>query len=51
MVNRDKLVKNIITTILLILILIVEGCFNFITLEFNFSILYKIQFWIKIVFK
>lgn len=51
MLNRDKLVKNIITTILLILILIVEGCFNFITLEFNFSILYKIQFWIKIVFK
>lgn len=29
----------------------VEGCFNFITLEFNFSILYKIQFWIKIIFK
>ena len=51
MLNRDKLVKNIITTILLILILIVEGCFNFITLEFNFSILYEIQFWIKIIFK
>lgn len=51
MINRDKLVKNIITTILLILILIVEGCFNFITLEFNFSILYEIQFWIKIIFK
>lgn len=51
MVNRDKIAKNIITTILLILILIVEGCFNFITLEFNFSILYEIQFWIKIIFK
>lgn len=51
MLNRDKLVKNIITTILLILILIVEGCFNFITLEFNFSMLYEIQFWIKIIFK
>lgn len=51
MLNRDKIAKNIITTILLILILIVEGCFNFITLEFNFSILYEIQFWIKIIFK
>lgn len=51
MVNRDKIAKNIITTFLLILILIVEGCFNFITLEFNFSILYKAQFWIKIIFK
>ena len=49
--NRDKLVKNIITTFLLLLILIIEGCFNFITLEFNFYTLCQIQFWVKIAFK
>ena len=49
--NKDKLVKNIITTFLLLLILIIEGCFNFVSLSFDFIILSQIQFWIKIAFK
>ena len=51
MANRDRMVKNIITTILLLLILIVEGCFNFISLKFEFETLMQVHFWIRISFK
>lgn len=46
--NRTNILKNALSTILLILILIVEGCFNFLTFEFNVTILFNIGFWIKI---
>lgn len=46
--NRTNLIKNALSTILLILILAVEGCFNFLTFEFNSSLLLNVGFWVKI---
>ena len=46
--NRTNILKNALSTILLILILIVEGCFNFLTFEFNVNLLLNVGFWIKI---
>lgn len=46
--NRTNIIKNTLSTILLILIFAVEGCFNFLTFEFNISLLFTIGFWVKI---
>ena len=49
--NRTNILKNALSTILLILILIVEGCFNFLTFEFNIDLLSNVGFWVKIGIK
>lgn len=49
--NKDKFIKNIVISALTLIILIVEGCFNFATLDWNFTTLGKVDFWIGIVTK
>lgn len=51
MINKDKFIKNIVIGILTLIILIVEGCFNFAKLEWNFVELFKIDFWVGITTK
>ena len=46
--NRTNVIKNALSTILLILIFAVEGCFNFLTFEFNYLLLFNVGFWVKI---
>lgn len=49
--NKTNILKNVFSILLLILILIVEGCFNFITFEFNISKLSNLGFWTNVAFK
>lgn len=49
--NKTNLLKNAFSILLLILILIVEGCFNFVTFEFKFERLTNIGFWTNVGFK
>lgn len=51
MINKDKLIKNMVISVLTLIILIVEGCFNFAKLEWNFVALYQIDFWVGITTK
>lgn len=49
--NKTNILKNVFSILLLILILIVEGCFNFITFEFNVEKLANLGFWTNVAFK
>lgn len=48
--NKETLIKNIISFVIIILILIVNGCWNFISLQWNFDRLRELAFWFKILF-
>ena len=49
--NKTNILKNVFSVLLLILILVVEGCFNFVTFEFNVNKLVNIGFWTNVGFK
>ena len=49
--NRTPILKNIFSIVLLILILVVEGCFNFLTFEFKLDRLINLGFWTNIAIK
>jgi hypothetical protein len=49
--NKTNILKNVFSILLLILILIVEGCFNFVTFEFNVEKLANLGFWTNVAFK
>ena len=49
--NKTNILKNVFSILLLILILIVEGCFNFVTFEFKFDRLLNLGFWTNVGFK
>lgn len=49
--NKTNILKNVFSILLLILILIVEGCFNFVTFEFNIEKLANLGFWTNVAFK
>lgn len=49
--NKTNILKNVFSILLLILILIVEGCFNFVTFEFNVEKLVNLGFWTNVAFK
>jgi hypothetical protein len=49
--NRTTFIKNAFSIILLLLILVVEGCFNFVTFEFKTERLLSLGFWTNIGFK
>lgn len=49
--NKTNILKNVFSILLLLLILIVEGCFNFITFEFNVEKLANLGFWTNVAFK
>lgn len=49
--NRTTILKNALSIMLLILILIVEGCFEFLDFTFSFDKLTQVGFWSNIAFK
>lgn len=49
--HRTTILKNTFSTILLILILVVEGCFNFLTFEFKTDRLLSLGFWTNVATK
>lgn len=49
--NKTTILKNTFSVLLLILILVVEGCFNFLTFEFKFDKLVNLGFWTNIATK
>lgn len=49
--HKTSILKNAFSILLLILILIVEGCFNFVTFEFKFDRLLNLGFWTNVIFK
>ena len=49
--NKTSLLKNAVSVLLLILILVVEGCFNFLTFEFKIDRLFNLGFWTNIAIK
>ena len=49
--NKTNILKNVFSILLLLLILIVEGCFNFVTFEFNVEKLANLGFWTNVAFK
>ena len=51
MINKDKLIKNMVISVLTLIILIVEGCFNFLTFEFKVERLLSLGFWTNVATK
>lgn len=49
--NRDKISKAIINTILLVIIFAVFGCFDFLTMTFQFEKVIEASFWAKVISK
>lgn len=49
--HRTTILKNTFSILLLILILVVEGCFNFLTFEFKIERLTNLGFWTNIATK
>ena len=49
--HRTTILKNTFSVLLLILILVVEGCFNFLTFEFKTERLLSLGFWTNIATK
>jgi hypothetical protein len=46
--NRDSLLKNLLSVLIIFAIFFVEGCFNFLELKFSFERVKEITFWISI---
>ena len=49
--NKTTILKNTFSILLLILILVVEGCFNFLTFEFKIERLLSLGFWTNVATK
>ena len=49
--NRTQILKNTFSILLLTLILVVEGCFNFLTFEFKVERLLSLGFWTTVATK
>lgn len=49
--NKTTILKNTFSILLLILILVVEGCFNFLTFEFKIERLMSLGFWTNVATK
>lgn len=49
--HKTTILKNTFSILLLILILVVEGCFNFLTFEFKFDKLANLGFWTNVATK
>ena len=49
--HKTTILKNVFSVLLLVLILIVEGCFNFLTFEFSIVKLLNVGFWTNIAIK
>ena len=49
--NKTTILKNTFSILLLILILVVEGCFNFLTFEFKIEKLLSLGFWTNVATK
>lgn len=49
--NKTTILKNTFSVLLLILILVVEGCFNFLTFEFKVERLLSLGFWTNVITK
>lgn len=45
--NRSSIIKNVIASILIFLILVIEGCINFIDMEFHFENLLNPSLWVQ----
>jgi hypothetical protein len=46
--NKDSLLKNLLSVLIIFAIFFVEGCFNFLELKFSFEKVKEITFWISI---
>lgn len=46
--NRSTIIKNIIAGILILLILVIEGCINFIEMEFHWDNLLRESLWVQV---
>lgn len=46
--NKETVVRNLFTIIAFILILIIEGCFSFLTLKWEWAVLGLVTFWVGI---
>lgn len=49
--NRDRILKSIINSILLVVIFAIFGCFDFLTLSFHFEYLTQVSFWTSVISK
>lgn len=49
--NKGRLIKSISSGLLLLVIFAIYGCFDFITLKFDFSQLYSVAYWSKVIAK
>lgn len=49
--NREKISKTIVNTILLVIIFAIFGCFDFLTMTFNFNNIIQASFWAKVISK
>lgn len=48
LIKRESFIKNFIITILIVLILVVEGCFNFVEVGWRWQRLEDVSFWVDI---
>jgi hypothetical protein len=46
--NKDSLLKNLLSSLIIFAIFFIEGCFNFLTLKFSFEKTAEVTFWIAI---
>jgi len=46
--NKDTIVKNTFTAFALVLILVIEGCFSFLTLSWDWAVLTTVIFWVGV---
>lgn len=49
--NKDKIVSNLVNSFLIFAILFIEGCFNFVELEFDFNRIATTVFWGKLTIR
>ena len=50
-IDVSTLLKNLLAYIIIFLVLIIEGCFNFVELKFNVDAFYSIEFWAETFFR
>ncbi|MCM1130079.1 MAG: hypothetical protein NC310_00250 [Roseburia sp.] len=50
-VDASSLLKNLLAYVIVFLVLMIEGCFNFVELRFHIEYFVNLEFWISIVFR
>ncbi len=50
-VDVSSLLKNLLAYVIIVLVLVIEGCFNFVNLEFHTERFVELEFWISIIFR